>query len=81
MSPVRFVVGAIPILLLATFASPIRAAQQPILMAGLERLRGFRGVMADYTFDPQHNGAHRFLVVKIKGGKPTLETLLEETVR
>jgi len=29
----------------------------------------------------QHNGAHRFLVVKIKGGKPTLETFLEETTR
>jgi len=37
--------------------------------------------MANYTFDRQHNGVHRFHVVKIKGGKPTLETLLEETVR
>lgn len=51
------------------------------IKAGLERLKGFRGVMADYTFDPQHNGAHRFLVVKIKGGKPILETFLEETTR
>ena len=51
------------------------------IKAGLERLRGFRGVMADYTFDPQLNGAHRFLVVKIKGGKPILETFLEETTR
>jgi len=51
------------------------------IKAGLEQLKGFRGVMADYTFDQQHNGVHRFHVVKIKGGKPTLETLLEETVR
>jgi branched-chain amino acid transport system substrate-binding protein len=51
------------------------------IKAGLEQLKGFRGVMADYTFDQQHNGVHRFHVVKIKGGKPTLETLLEEAVR
>jgi len=51
------------------------------IKAALERVKGFRGVMANYTFDRQHNGVHRFHVVKIKGGKPTLETLLEETVR
>jgi ABC-type branched-subunit amino acid transport system substrate-binding protein len=51
------------------------------IKAGLEQLKDFRGVMADYTFGQQHNGVHRFLVVKIKGGKPTLETSLKETVK
>jgi branched-chain amino acid transport system substrate-binding protein len=45
---------------------------------GLERLHGFPGVMADYTFDAKRNGVHRFYVVKITGGKPTLAAVLEE---
>jgi branched-chain amino acid transport system substrate-binding protein len=45
---------------------------------GLEQLRGFHGVMADYTFDADRNGVHRFYLVRIRGGKPALETVLEE---
>src|SRR5215470_16808532 len=45
---------------------------------GLEQLRGFHGVMADYTFDAKRNGVHRFYLVRIRGGKPVLEALLEE---
>lgn len=45
---------------------------------GLEQIEDFQGVMADYTFDEKRNGVHRFYVVEIKGGKPTLATLLEE---
>jgi branched-chain amino acid transport system substrate-binding protein len=46
--------------------------------AGLEQLRGFRGVMADYTFGVGRNGVHRFQVVRIRDGKPALETVLDE---
>jgi branched-chain amino acid transport system substrate-binding protein len=46
--------------------------------AGLEQLHGFRGVMADYTFNAGRNGVHRFHVVRIRDGKPTLETVLDE---
>lgn len=48
------------------------------IKAGLEQVKGFRGVMADYTFDEKRNGVHRFYVTKINGGKPRLETVLEE---
>jgi branched-chain amino acid transport system substrate-binding protein len=46
--------------------------------AGLEQLRGFRGVMADYTFDAGREGVHRFYVVRIRGGTPSLDTVLDE---
>jgi branched-chain amino acid transport system substrate-binding protein len=45
---------------------------------GLEQLRGFHGVMADYTFDAKRNGVHRFYLVRIRGGKPLLEAVLDE---
>src|SRR5215472_1008770 len=48
------------------------------IKAGLEQLKGVRGVMADYTFDEQRNGVHRLYVAEIKGGKPTLAAVLEE---
>jgi len=48
------------------------------IKAGLEQLKDFKGVLADYTFDEKKNGVHRFLVVEIKGGKPALVTVLEE---
>jgi branched-chain amino acid transport system substrate-binding protein len=48
------------------------------IKTGLEHLKGFRGVMADYTFDERRNGVHRFYVVRIRGGKPSLEAVLDE---
>jgi len=48
------------------------------IRVGLDRLRGFRGMLADYTFDEQRNGVHRFYVVKQKDGRPALVTLLHE---
>ena len=50
------------------------------LRLGLEQLKAFRGVMADYTFDAKRNGVHRFYVVRITEGKPTLVTILEESL-
>jgi len=47
---------------------------------GLEQLKAFRGVMADYTFDAKRNGVHRFYVARITEGKPTLVTILEESL-
>jgi branched-chain amino acid transport system substrate-binding protein len=47
---------------------------------GLEQLKGFRGVMADYTFDAKRNGVHRLYVAEITAGKPTLVTILEESL-
>ncbi len=48
------------------------------MKVGLQQLKGFRGVMADYTFDDNRNGVHRFYVVRITGGKPVLAEVLEE---
>ncbi len=47
--------------------------------AGLEHLQAFRGAMADYTFDAERNGVHRFYIVKITGGKAVRTAVLEET--
>ena len=65
------------LLLLAAAAQqggPARAG----IKTGLERLKAFQGVMADYTFDASHNGAHRFFVAKVSGGKLTLAATLNE---
>jgi hypothetical protein len=35
-------------------------------------------MMADYTFNAGRNGVHRFHVVRIRDGKPVLETELDE---
>lgn len=48
------------------------------VQVGLQHLKGFRGVMADYTFDENRNGVHRFYVVRITGNKPALAAVLEE---
>jgi branched-chain amino acid transport system substrate-binding protein len=50
------------------------------IAAGLEHLQGFHGVMADYTFKGG-NGVHRFLVARVRNGRPTLETVLDEDGR
>ena len=65
------------VLLLATAMKNGGTSREGI-KAALERVKGFPGVMTDYTFDQQHNGVHRLYVVTIKGGVPTLEQLLEE---
>jgi branched-chain amino acid transport system substrate-binding protein len=45
---------------------------------GLEHIKAFPGVMADYTFDAGRNGVHRFFVAKVAGGKLTqVKTLTE----
>jgi hypothetical protein len=36
--------------------------------------------MADYTFDAKRNGVHRLYVAEITAGKPTLVTILEESL-
>jgi branched-chain amino acid transport system substrate-binding protein len=46
--------------------------------SGLERLKAFHGVMADYTFDAGRNGVHRFYVAKVVGGKLSLVKTLNE---
>ncbi len=45
---------------------------------GLEGLKAFKGIMADYTFDANHNGVHRFFVAKVSGGKLTLAKTVTE---
>ena len=65
------------LLLLAAAAKqggPTRAG----IKSGLEAVKGFKGVMADYTFDAARNGAHRFFVAKVTGGKLTLAATLTE---
>jgi branched-chain amino acid transport system substrate-binding protein len=48
------------------------------IKAGLEKIKGFQGAMADYTFDASHNGVHRFFVAKVAGAKLTLAATLTE---
>ena len=46
--------------------------------AGLEHLKGFPGVVAEYTFDSARNGVHRFYIAKVADSKLSLVTTLEE---
>jgi branched-chain amino acid transport system substrate-binding protein len=64
------------VLLLAEAAKRGGASREGVRV-GLERLTAFRGVMADYTFDARQNGVHRFYLVRIVEGKPTLVRILE----
>ena len=67
------------VLLLAEAAKRGGASREGVRL-GLEKLKGFRGVLADYTFDAKRNGVHRLYVAKITAGKPTLVTILEESL-
>ena len=46
--------------------------------SGLEHLKAYPGVMANYTFDANRNGVHRFFVAKVGGGKLSLLKVLKE---
>jgi branched-chain amino acid transport system substrate-binding protein len=48
------------------------------IKSGLEHLKSFHGVMADYTFDSGRNGVHRFYVARVTGGKLSLVKTLNE---
>jgi branched-chain amino acid transport system substrate-binding protein len=65
-------------LLLLAAAAQQGGAGRAGIKTGLEQLRAFKGVMADYTFDAAHNGVHRFFVAKVTNGKLTLATTLSE---
>jgi branched-chain amino acid transport system substrate-binding protein len=67
------------VLLLAEAAKRGGASREGVRL-GLEKLKGFRGVMADYTFDAKRNGVHRLYVAEITAGRPTLVTILEESL-
>jgi branched-chain amino acid transport system substrate-binding protein len=67
------------VLLLAEAAKRGGVSREGVRL-GLEQLKAFRGVMADYTFDAKRNGVHRFYVAEITAGKPTLVTILEESL-
>ncbi len=46
------------------------------IRAGLERTRGFPGVLGEYTFDQSHDGIRQLYVVQVRAGRPVLvETL------
>ena len=51
------------------------------IKSGLERIKDFHGVMADYTFDAGRNGVHRFYVAKVSGGRLSLVKTLSEEPR
>jgi hypothetical protein len=48
--------------------------------AGLERIHGFPGVVADYTFDSARNGVHRFYMAKVADGRLSLVKTLVKTL-
>lgn len=64
-------------LLLLAEAARRAAPTRDGIRAGLEQLKGFRGAMADYAFDENRNGVHRFYVARITNGMPTLVASLE----
>jgi branched-chain amino acid transport system substrate-binding protein len=49
--------------------------------SGLEHIRAFPGVVADYTFDAMRNGVHRFYVARVVGGKLSLVKTLNESLK
>jgi branched-chain amino acid transport system substrate-binding protein len=49
--------------------------------SGLDHLKAFQGVMADYTFDAGRNGVHRFYVARVTGGKLSLVKTLDEELK
>ena len=64
------------LLLLAEAAKS--GANRAGVKAGLEKIRAFPGVMADYTFDAGRNGVHRFFVARAANGKLVLVKTLAE---
>ncbi len=65
-------------LLLVAEAAKRAGPSRDGIRVGLEQLKNFRGAMADYTFDANRNGVHRFHVARITNGIPALVVLLEE---
>lgn len=65
-------------LLLIAVAMKTGGATRAGVKSGLEHLKAYKGVMADYTFDAGRNGVHRFFVAKVAGGKLTLVKALTE---
>ena len=67
-------------LLLIADAARTGGSTRAGVKSGLEHLKAYKGVMADYTFDASRNGVHRFFVAKVGGGKLSLvKTLTEES--
>ena len=65
-------------LLLLSEAAKTGGPNRAGVKSGLEHLKAFPGVMADYTFDANRNGVHRFYVAKVAGGKLSPVTTLNE---
>jgi branched-chain amino acid transport system substrate-binding protein len=65
-------------LLLIAEAMKTGGATRAGVKSGLEHLKAYPGVMADYTFDANRNGVHRFIVAKVGGGKLSLVKVLNE---
>jgi ABC-type branched-subunit amino acid transport system substrate-binding protein len=66
-------------LLLIAGAMKTGGATRAGVRSGLEHLKAYPGVMADYTFDANRNGAHRFFVAKVGAGKLALVKVLSES--
>lgn len=65
-------------LLLVAAAAKTAGPSRSGVKSGLEHLKTFPGVIADYTFDAERNGVHRFYVTKVSAGKLTLVRTLDE---
>jgi branched-chain amino acid transport system substrate-binding protein len=65
-------------LMLLAEAVKTGGANRAGVKAGLERLHGFPGVVADYTFDSARNGVRRFYIGKVAEEKLSLVKILEE---
>jgi branched-chain amino acid transport system substrate-binding protein len=65
-------------LMLLAEAVKTGGANRAGVKAGLRRVHGFPGVVADYTFDSARNGVHRFYIAKVADGRLSLVKILEE---
>jgi branched-chain amino acid transport system substrate-binding protein len=65
-------------LLLIAEAVKTGGATRAGVKSGLEHLKAYPGVMANYTFDANRNGVHRFFVAKVGAGKLSLVKVLNE---
>ena len=68
-------------LMLVAEAAKTGGASRIGIQSGLRQLKGYPGIVGDYTFDASRNGVHRFFIARVISGKLSRVTVLEENPR
>lgn len=68
-------------LMLLAEAAKIGGRSRSGIQSGLQQLKGYQGIVGDYTFDASRNGIHRFFIARVSAGKLSPVTVLEENPR